>query len=92
MIGEEDYERILRDAREIDDIESKLAMLRANGFSQVDCIRALSEGSTLAEAKQVVHFSEAWADTREASEQLHESLHKNLSRSTHNQPGDITLP
>ncbi|SDZ19985.1 hypothetical protein SAMN05421504_110236 [Amycolatopsis xylanica] len=88
MIGEEDYARLLEEACGLDDVEAKLAMLRANGFSQVDCIRALSEGSTLAEAKRVVHLSETWADRRDASEQLHE----NLSRSTHGNPGDITLP
>ena len=53
-----------------------LQTLRGEGFSKVDCIRATVEilRLPLADAKRVVHESQAWADRRESDDQFHEVL------------------
>ncbi|MDP9069777.1 MAG: hypothetical protein M3N68_00530 [Actinomycetota bacterium] len=53
-----------------------LATLREEGFSKVDCIRATVEllRVPLADAKRLVHDSEAWADTSPPDEEWHEAL------------------
>jgi ribosomal protein L7/L12 len=51
-----------------------LAQLRADGFSPVESIkvtRAVLHVS-LGDAKRIVHFSAAWADTRDGFDQLHD--------------------
>jgi ribosomal protein L7/L12 len=66
-------EQLQRDGRDIDDI---LVFLRAQGCSKIDSIKLLMQLSnlTLAEAKERVHCSRAWDDTRAADEALHEAL------------------
>lgn len=56
--------------------EAILEVLRAEGFSKVDCIKATVEQLRLplGEAKQIVHDSAAWADVRDGDEVWHESL------------------
>ena len=53
--------------------ESKeiVLMLRSSGVSKTISIMVLAElGMPLARAKEVVHNSQAWADTREADEKF----------------------
>jgi ribosomal protein L7/L12 len=85
MISRQDYIRIVSAARaELNsgtEFESILLMLKENGFSQIDCIRGTIDltGSSMTEAKERVHFSRAWAATREQSDELHESLESGLA-------------
>lgn len=60
------------------DREGVLRFLRAKGCSKVDSISILIElaGVSLAEAKRVVHFSDAWRDVRENDEALHELMER----------------
>lgn len=53
-----------------------LTALRAEGFSKIDCIKATVEvlRLPLADAKRVVHDSEAWADVRRRDDEVHEAL------------------
>jgi len=53
-----------------------LASLRAEGFSKVDCIRTSVEilRLPLADAKRIVHESQAWADRRGTDDQFHDGL------------------
>jgi ribosomal protein L7/L12 len=53
-----------------------LVQLRADGFSPIDSIkitRAVLQKS-LAEAKQIVHFSGAWIDPRDDFDRLHHEV------------------
>jgi ribosomal protein L7/L12 len=55
--------------------EHVLAQLRVDGFSPIESIkvtRAVLHVS-LGEAKQIVHRSEAWSDSREEFEELHDA-------------------
>jgi hypothetical protein len=63
-------------------IEDFLAALRAEGHSRIHSIRALREreGCSLAEAKEIVHTSRAWADLREDTERFHASVERALVR------------
>lgn len=56
--------------------EEVLAVVRADGSSKVDGIRATVEvlGLPLGEAKVLVHNSVAWADRRAADEAFHDNL------------------
>ena len=65
--GEEDALRYLRDAG-MSIIQSMRAMTRARGYS-------------LAEAKQLVHGSDTWADQRAANDEFHEQLARGLDPS-----------
>ncbi len=60
--------------------EAILARLRSNGASKIDSIRALRYGAQmpLADAKRAVHFSAAWADTKERDEKLWDDLESSL--------------
>ena len=67
-----------------DEWDRVLAQLRADGFSPIESIkitRAVLRVS-LADAKHIVHHSNAWADTRAEFDRLHEtataSLHELL--------------
>lgn len=53
-----------------------LERLRTEGFSQVQAIKATVErlGVPLAEAKQIVHLSKAWADVRSENDRFHQAL------------------
>ncbi|GLY35102.1 hypothetical protein Amsp01_011260 [Amycolatopsis sp. NBRC 101858] len=63
-------------------LDAVLADLREGGASPVDSIRAVRvlTAASLAEAKEIVHVSPAWADTRERHDELHRSLEQDLSR------------
>jgi ribosomal protein L7/L12 len=69
-------------------IENFLFELRSHGAWQVESIKAVRNlaGVSLAEAKEIVHFSKTWADTREASEDLHESAYESLGEIQRNDP------
>jgi len=58
--------------------ESILSFLKESGCSKIDSMRVLMElmGLSLGEAKQVVHLSEAWRDTRDSDDRFHESLQR----------------
>jgi hypothetical protein len=72
-----DYSKQLRrklaDGKVLDDA---LAELRAEGVSIFECIIAVEKirKCGLAEAKQIVHFSPAWADMRAGHEKFHQEL------------------
>jgi hypothetical protein len=53
-----------------------LRTLRGEGFSKIDCIRATVEilRLPLADAKRIVHESQAWADRQESDDRFHEVL------------------
>lgn len=53
-----------------------LGMLRDEGYSKVDCIKATVEQLRLplADAKRIVHESPVWADVRRSDEQWHDQL------------------
>jgi hypothetical protein len=57
-------------------METVIAYLRASGCSKIDSIAVLIEtyGIDLAKAKEVVHFSPSWDDTRASDEKFHEKL------------------
>lgn len=63
-------------------LDTVLAELREGGFTQVHSIRAVRAltDASLAEAKEIVHVSPAWADVRERNDDLHRSLERDLSR------------
>jgi ribosomal protein L7/L12 len=56
--------------------DTVLAPLRREGFSKVDSIKATVEvlRLPLADAKRLVHDSEAWPDVREHHDEWHNSL------------------
>ena len=64
------------------DVDKVIAILRASKFSKTDCIKAVIDvcGLTLAEAKEAVHFSPVWSDTRDADERFHSDLLSNLKK------------
>ena len=53
-----------------------LQQLRADGFTKNDAIRASVDvlRLSLADAKRLVHGSDAWLDVKERDERLHEGL------------------
>ncbi|MFT4251046.1 MAG: hypothetical protein QM608_00995, partial [Caulobacter sp.] len=58
------------------DTEAALAFLRAEGLSVIQSIAVLvdRDGLTLAQAKQTVHLSAAWADLRDRHDAFHDQL------------------
>ncbi len=56
--------------------DTVLERLREERFSQVQSIKATVErlGVPLAEAKELVHLSAAWADVRSENDSFHEAL------------------
>jgi hypothetical protein len=56
--------------------EEILAYLRSNGASILESMRILKNvlGLSLAEAKQIVHFSETWSDMRDEHDRIHDVL------------------
>lgn len=86
MIDAAGYERLLTEARTAlaagTGLDEVLARLRRAGFSPVDSIRAVRAltGGSLAEAKEVVHLSPAWADVRDRADELHRSLEEEAGR------------
>jgi ribosomal protein L7/L12 len=72
-----DAVRVVRERLDAgDELESVIATLRADGLTEIPCIRVIREalGVDLAEAKRLVMYSPAFADRREATEALQESL------------------
>jgi hypothetical protein len=57
-------------------VESIIGYLRASGCSKIDSIAVLNRacGIGLAKAKEIVHFSAIWADTKAADEKFHEDI------------------
>jgi hypothetical protein len=72
-----DLRRLLADGNTLD---QSLAALRAKGAGIIACIAAVRKfrGCDLGEAKQIVHFSSAWADVREQNEKFHAELEAGL--------------
>jgi hypothetical protein len=56
--------------------EQLVSLLRARGCSKVESIAVLARavGIPLGNAKEIVHFSETWADVRERDDSFHVSL------------------
>jgi ribosomal protein L7/L12 len=56
--------------------EVVLRDLRAAGASVIESLKVVRHiyGLSLEEAKPIVHLSDAWADLREAHDQLHRSI------------------
>lgn len=56
--------------------DTVLEALREEGFSQTQSIKATVErlGVSSAEAKKIVHLSEAWADIRSDNDSFHREL------------------
>jgi hypothetical protein len=88
-----DTDRLLIDIEnrfdEGNSIEEVLRYLRSNGFSVLDSIKVTMRltGVSLAEAKQVVHTSEAWSDRRA----MHDAFHRGLIGETESLRGDEAL-
>jgi len=61
--------------------DTVLEQLRKEGFSQAESIKATVErlGVPLAEAKQIVHLSKAWADVRPENDRFHQALDETAS-------------
>ena len=72
-----DLRRLLAEGKTFDEA---LAALRANGVSKLHCVVAVKNfrHCELSEAKQLVHFSSAWADVRERDESFHAELEGGL--------------
>lgn len=62
-------------------MESALRYMRSAGLSQIECVKAVKSltGGNLGQAKEIVHFSETWSDTRACQERLHDNLRDGLS-------------
>ncbi|WP_410596618.1 hypothetical protein [Amycolatopsis sp. lyj-23] len=86
MIDPAGYERLVAEARTAlaagSGLDEVLARLRRDGFSPVDSIRAVRvlTGASLAEAKETVHVSPAWADVREPTDEFHRQLEDETHR------------
>jgi hypothetical protein len=67
--------RLMREGLSRDEI---LIRLRSEGYSIIDSIRGLVEGSgmSLGAAKEAVHLDPAWADQREQNEAFHEMVER----------------
>lgn len=61
-----------------EDTQTILWFLRKNSLSKIESIRILMElkGISLAEAKELVHFSQAWQDVQKDDEKFQELLEK----------------
>lgn len=71
-------QRILDEGGAVDDI---IAFMRAQGHGKIESIKVLHDlrKLTLAQAKNIVHFSPAWEDRREADDALHEDVARAVS-------------
>ena len=58
------------------DLETIISLLRESGCHKNDSIRIIREliGVSLGEAKDIVHFSNAWKDVKERDEAFHDVL------------------
>jgi ribosomal protein L7/L12 len=79
-----DFESLIHEARRMRsigaDTDDVLAFLREKGCYKLQSIKVLREveGISLGEAKERVHLSRTWADTREADDKLHEVAERAL--------------
>lgn len=66
-----------------------LVALRDQGFSKIDSIRATAEilRLPLADAKRLVHDSQAWADRRQNDDEWHDALIVELEAAFTSPPG-----
>lgn len=76
-----DLRRMLADGKTLDEA---LAALRAKGLSIIESIIAVKNfrRCDLIEAKEIVHFSSAWADAREQHDKFHEDLERAVNEIT----------
>ena len=74
-------ERARRSYSSSGDIEQVIDDLRGAGLTMTECIKAVMElqGVSLGEAKNTVHFSNAWSGLRETHDAAHESLARALT-------------
>jgi ribosomal protein L7/L12 len=58
------------------DIENVLLFLREKGCTKTESIKAVMDlqGTSLREAKSIIHFSRAWKDTRQKDDDFHKLL------------------
>jgi len=62
-------------------MDEALSQLRADGASIIESVKAVHDvqGCDLAQAKRVVHFSNAWSDVeRQQHEHFHDELIKGI--------------
>jgi hypothetical protein len=84
VVSQYEFDQILASAkvrrREGDDVDDVIWFLRESGLSVIDCIKVVMsiENVGLGRAKEIVHFSAAWADTRPQNEEFHKRLAQNL--------------
>jgi hypothetical protein len=62
------------------DMEVFLRLMRAAGFSKADSIRALVvfHNAKIADAKTLVHNSQAWCDRAQADDAFHDEIIRDL--------------
>ncbi|HEX3438008.1 MAG TPA: hypothetical protein VHT24_14665 [Pseudacidobacterium sp.] len=62
--------------------ETVIGFLREQGFNKIASINAVAYlyGTSIPQAKEIVHFSHSWEDCRSRDEQLHESLFEALEK------------
>jgi hypothetical protein len=82
-----DLRRLLADGNTLD---QSLAALRAKGAGMIESIYAVMKfrDCDLSEAKQIVHFSPAWADRREEHDKFHAELEE-LAKKIDKQGGAV---
>ena len=70
-----DYQKLLADGASTEEL---IQVLRDDGFSKVESIKALYDHrqADLAEAKRLVHFSRVWADRRASDEAFWDDLER----------------
>ncbi len=56
-------------------VEDLILAMRKAGLCQIDCIKMVRDlcGISLGDAKEAVHYSNAWADRKEINEAFHEA-------------------
>jgi hypothetical protein len=58
------------------DIEKILQYLRQNGCTKIDSVRVIAEvkGSTIDDAKLIVHYSKTWEDVQKRDEEILDAM------------------
>lgn len=81
---ESDFETAVLAVEAMTSSEDALGYLRDAGMSIIQSMRVMMRvrGWSLAEAKQIVHNSDTWADQRAAHEEFHEQLARTLDEMT----------
>jgi maltooligosyltrehalose synthase len=85
-----DCERLLAEGNDVDMI---IAFLRHNGCSKITCILVVKQllNVDTRKAKEIVHFSEAWKDTKELDEAFHERLIEFFTEYAKENGGSVTM-